>query len=751
MNFEPLHHGNSLFLIFATAALRCSRLICCLWCPLFLAAPVYSAEPTSLPISKIVDLLHTPRHEAVNRNMVRVQATISSVGDGIITWPSHAGAAKSFCLEDDTGGIWVRSSLALDEQLFQDADFLSSLTYGAKVDLVGLLDAGGYSPVLLPMQITNLGEGHLPNATQPDMKRFLSGAENIRRVRVRGVVQNVTKETKNYWLLRVETGVGHFLVRLPLEDQYGPDRMLDAELELTGLAGASRNWRSEFVCPRMIIDRREHVEVLKPAPADPFSVDSVSLADLDGFKPEGRPLHRLCAQGTVTYCDGDSLLYIQDEGIGVRVIASDLASIEIGQRVEVSGFIDNSRYFAGLRGGLIRTLGDRETTVSVLADLPEIFAERTRFVAGDTKEVVNYEGRLVHLEGEVLSFQPGVGNWQNRLVIDCGQSTTTAFLPGKVKPLLPGTKVLMTGIANMTFAPPDTSANLAMPTGLDLLLRDASDISILESPSWWTPQRTFVALTIITIVALAAFLWAFTLRRSLEHQTSRLAREMRIRHDASLEFQAAIRERTRLAANLHDTVLQTLAGIAYQIDACGQVASNDSSDDYDHLQTAKRMIQRGQNDLRNVVWALHCMPLEDGTFVDAVNHLARKQTVEHDTEVNVQYDETFPVLADFIAGNLLLIIQEAIHNTIKHAHATSVDVKLSYTPDADHIAVSVSDDGVGFDTTNHLGRSDGHFGFVSMEQRVQRLGGELTIESQPGAGTTLRVSIPLKEFDPAIA
>ena len=226
---------------------------------------------------------------------------------------------------------------------------------------------------------------------------------------------------------------------------------------------------------------------------------------------------------------------------------------------------------------------------------------------------------------------------------------------------------------------------------------------------------------------------------------------MRIRHDASLEFQAAIRERTRLAANLHDTVLQTLAGIAYQIDACGQVASNDSSNDYDHLQTAKRMIQRGQNDLRNVVWALHCMPLEDGTFVDAVNHLARKQTVEHDTEVNVQYDEPFPVLADFIAGNLLLIIQEAIHNTIKHAHATSVDVKLSYTPDADHIAVSVSDDGVGFDTTNHLGRSDGHFGFVSMEQRVQRLGGELTIESQPGAGTTLRVSIPLKEFDPAIA
>ncbi|GAA5509033.1 sensor histidine kinase [Novipirellula caenicola] len=750
MNFEAFHRSNSWSFSGVSMIRRCSLGGLCLWCLLSLVGPVYSTEPATLPISKIVDLLHTPRHEAAKRKVVRVQATISSVGDGIITWPTHPGAAKSFCLEDATGGIWVRSSLALDEQLFQDASFLSSLSYGTKIELVGLLDAGGFSPVLLPMRITKLGEGHLPAATVPDMKRFLGGAENIRRVTVRGVVQNVTKETKNYWLLRVETGVGHFLVRLPLEEQYGPDRMLDAELQITGLAGASRNWRFEFVCPRMIVDHRGHVEILKPAPNDPFSVTKVSLAQLDGFKPEGRPLHRLCSQGTVTYCDGDSLLYIQDDGVGVRVSVSDLDSIEIGERVEVSGFIDNSHYFAGFRGASVRKLGDGEATESVLADLPEIFDERSRFVSGEAKEIVNYEGRLVHLEGEVLSFQPRVGNGQNQLVVDCGQSTTTAFLPGKVKPLRPGTKVLMTGIANMTFASPDTSANLAMPTGLDLLLRDARDISILEEPSWWTRQRTLAALTVITIAALSAFLWAFTLRRSLDRQTSRLAREMRDRHDASLEFQASIRERTRLAANLHDTVLQTLAGIAYQIDACGQLATANSSDDHQYLRTARHMIQRGQNDLRNVVWALHCMPLEDGTFVDSVNQLARKQRVEQDMQVNVQCDEPFPVLADFIAGNLLLIIQEAIHNTIKHASATNVDVKLSWTPGADHVAVSVIDDGVGFDTSDHLGRSDGHFGVVSMEQRVRRLGGTFAIESQPGAGTTLRVSIPLKEFDPAI-
>ena len=59
------------------------------------------------------------------------------------------------------------------------------------------------------------------------------------------------------------------------------------------------------------------------------------------------------------------------------------------------------------------------------------------------------------------------------------------------------------------------------------------------------------------------------MRRTLTQRTNQLAREMRDRRDAALEFQGAMQERTRLAANLHDTLLQTMAGVAYQIEACG--------------------------------------------------------------------------------------------------------------------------------------------------------------------------------------
>jgi signal transduction histidine kinase len=163
------------------------------------------------------------------------------------------------------------------------------------------------------------------------------------------------------------------------------------------------------------------------------------------------------------------------------------------------------------------------------------------------------------------------------------------------------------------------------------------------------------------------------------------------------------------------------------------------------------MIQRGQDDLRNTVWALHCLPLAEGTFADSVRQLPRRVSVGDDTEICVTCDDDFPVLADFIAGNLLLVIQEAMHNTLKHANATRIEIVLSATSDQHGVSVSVRDDGIGFDVNKRQTSSDGHFGVEGMEQRVERLGGKLVIESQMNVGTTVRADVPLREFDPKIS
>ncbi|WP_372897817.1 sensor histidine kinase [Stieleria sp.] len=699
-------------------------------------------------MSRIADLMATPRDQAIQRRPIRIRGTVSLIGDGITSAPRKVKASQSFCVEDSTAGIWVRSGHAIREGVLLGSDrVLPELDYGVDVELDGYLDRGAFAPVILPTRITILGTSKLPAASRAFNTRFLNGADELRRVTVNGVVQNISTESSNWWSLRVETGVGHFVTRVPKDEPYSPSRLLDAEVDLTGIAAVCWNWRSEFVCPRLIIAHREDIRILQPA-SDPFAAERVSIENLDGYTPSGRPRHRRRIEGTVTYYDGDLLLYVQENGIGIQVRLNDPLSIELGDRVEVSGFIDTSRYLAGLRGAVVRRIGRRDDPVAVPLTISQIIEDHQGFSQGQPTTPRSCDGQLIQLTGRLLDFQVGSATEQHRLQIDCGDSVTTAFLSGDMRPLTPGTELKATGIAKLVFSAPVATASLAKPDRVDLLLRDHNDLLILSTPSWWTPRRTFNALLVLAGFALSASVWAFTMRRTLAQRTDQLAREMRNRRDVALEFQAAIQERTRLAANLHDTLLQTLAGIAYQLEACGQPGTKPFRD---HLETASRMIQHGQEDLRNTVWALHCLPQTEGSFVDSVKQMTRRLVQGHDTTINIQSAESFPVLADFIAGNLLLVIQEAVHNAIKHARAERIEVELSGSPDQDHVSVIVRDHGIGFDLNTRKTSSDGHFGMEGMEQRIERLGGTLAIESQRGVGTTIHADIPLREFDPKIA
>jgi signal transduction histidine kinase len=102
---------------------------------------------------------------------------------------------------------------------------------------------------------------------------------------------------------------------------------------------------------------------------------------------------------------------------------------------------------------------------------------------------------------------------------------------------------------------------------------------------------------------------------------------------------------------------------------------------------------------------------------------------------------------DFVAGNLLLVVQEAVHNALQHAHATAIDVVLSFDPAADTIDVTVRDDGKGFTPGMQAGPLQGHFGMQGMRERVERLGGTLRVESAPGRGTAIHAQVKNLPYD----
>jgi signal transduction histidine kinase len=206
-----------------------------------------------------------------------------------------------------------------------------------------------------------------------------------------------------------------------------------------------------------------------------------------------------------------------------------------------------------------------------------------------------------------------------------------------------------------------------------------------------------------------------------------------------------MRERNRLAANLHDTLLQTIGGIRFQLDAC-RVAGREMDDAEvgEHFDVAQRMIDHAAQEVRGSVWALRTMPMPGKSFTDSIatviGQFEKQLGKASPNAISFQTTGGAPDLPNFVAGNLLLVVQEAIHNAIRHGRPTQVEVAADFGNDGS-LAITVRDDGGGFLPGTEAGPAQGHFGLHGMRERLERLGGTLQIESSPGSGTTITAHV----------
>jgi hypothetical protein len=106
---------------------------------------------------------------------------------------------------------------------------------------------------------------------------------------------------------------------------------------------------------------------------------------------------------------------------------------------------------------------------------------------------------------------------------------------------------------------------------------------------------------------------------------------------------------------------------------------------------------------------------------------------------------------DFVAGNLLLIVQEAISNALRHGRPKTITVRVSDHPSTHSIRATVQDDGAGFPVGRQQGVEQGHFGLYGMRERAERLGGSLSVASEPGSGTTVSIEVRRRDYDRDLA
>ncbi len=208
----------------------------------------------------------------------------------------------------------------------------------------------------------------------------------------------------------------------------------------------------------------------------------------------------------------------------------------------------------------------------------------------------------------------------------------------------------------------------------------------------------------------------------------------------SAEFGAA-QERNRLAREIHDTLAQGLTAITLQLETAEALLEAGLNPDTVRAKVHQALALARQNleEARRSVMDLRAAPLEGRTLPEALQALVNSLAGTRRPELHLQLNGASQPLPVRIQTGLYRIAQEALANAIQHARANRIDLTLELTPRAATLALQ--DDGIGFDSA---ALPEGRFGLVGLNERVHLLGGELHLQTEPGAGTRLEVTIPLE-------
>jgi PAS domain S-box-containing protein len=231
--------------------------------------------------------------------------------------------------------------------------------------------------------------------------------------------------------------------------------------------------------------------------------------------------------------------------------------------------------------------------------------------------------------------------------------------------------------------------------------------------------------------------------RIRESQAALEASHREVQHLAGRLIESQDAERARVARDLHDDVSQQLAGLSIALSGIKRrMAELHVGDELqaDLRSLHQRTTTLAQN-VRHLSHDLHPTVLRHAGLVAALTSYCAELTRAHGTIITCDAKGDLSSIAPEVALCLYRIAQEALRNTIAHAHAKRADVRLTRL--GEDVEITVVDDGRGFDAARSLERGKG-LGLVSITERVRLVGGTLRVESEPNAGTRVRAQVPAR-------
>lgn len=631
---------------------------------------------------------------------------------GVVTCTRQVAGQFYLAIQDATAGVFLRRFVGEEGQGPQPGDLVEAYSNSGP-------NESGNRHELVAWKVVTLGRGVMPTPL-PHPTEFLAADKGEGRwIEIEGVVYSVREDGSA--VLRGTSG--DFSAQIPSWKQEQWTALIDSKVRLRGVVSYLPS--SEF---RLLTPGPEHLEIVEPPPPLDLSSRPRPIAELAALSAAKGTFHRCRISGVITYAE-DRLLVVEDASGAASVRTTTPSLAKVGEEVEVSGFPETS---------VDAPLDLSQATVRVLG--PARLPKPPHISISDLIDG-KFGVRLVTIEAVLTQKLPGTTGIILELQGD--RRTFRAWCSSRDPELLSipeGSWLQLTGISYHEPRPLSLTTLAVAPsaTQFNFLTRISGDVVVLERPSWWRLRRALFALGGLGIVLLVTILWVQMLRARIRERTRELKATMECLQRET-ELAATLSERNRIAGEIHDSLEQGFSGLMLQLDATLRLPSC-PPEVRENLHLARGMVSFSHAEVRHSVWNLQSPTLDETDLRTALLRIAHQLSSDSPV-ITVEVGGPVPPSPSPIDHHLLRVAQEAMTNAVKHAKARRIEVRLNYATTS--IALTIRDDGCGFQTSVVLAGTQGHFGLRSLRTRAKSINGELRINSQPAEGTLVELIVPL--------
>ena len=641
--------------------------------------------------------------------------------DCTVSVDKHVGDVSSaFFAFDDSGHAVFLAGRSLPKTL---------LRAGERILVKGRTRRHDYGQVVaFCNSIYRLGKGQPPTPESATMEDILCGKADCRLVKIRGTLREIFRDEidRNYTYL-VLTADGKLLYASTATALLDFQKAtIGSEIEITGICDPFPIGGRRHLGRLIRIAGRNAVKVSKSPGDETFSAPMLDDTPVMGpMEIQSLGLRR--AKGTVIAAWHPRNLLIETER--KNLIYATVANQNLptnGNCIEVAGVPETDLFNITLSRAVWRPCDMKPAPRKKPLD-----TDFSELLGPYRKRKLNpyFNGRTIRITGDVIGIESSGGHIGTILISGNERvlAIDTSTVPDAANGISAGCKIEVSGVCILETENWRPNSLFPPASGYRVVIRNPQDLKILSHPPWWTPEKLLVVIGV-----LAAVLAGLLIRLAVRKRFTAIIDKAKIA--------AKVGERTRLAVELHDSIAQDLTGVAMELRSAMRARNADSAKIDRHLNLAAATLDSCRDELRNCIWDLRSLTLDDTSVDKAIRRTLQPHLCGARLEVRFAVGRRF--FTDNTLHTVLRVIRELTINAVRHGAAAGI--KIAGCLDGDRLLFSVKDGGCGFDPASVPGVAAGHFGLQGIRERIESLEGSVEIKSTEGSGTKVTVSIPLK-------